>query len=37
VNIKPTNLLVVSLGKTLDEIPPPLRGRQVATTFSVVI
>ena len=32
VENKPESLLVVSLGKTLNGTPPPLRGRQVAHT-----
>jgi len=34
---KPASLLVVSLGKTLYGTPPPLSGRQVAITVSVII
>ncbi len=37
VKIKPTSLLVVSLGKALNGTPPPLSGRQVAITVSVII
>jgi len=37
VKKKPASLLVVSLGKTLNGTPPPLSGRQVAITVSVII
>jgi len=37
VKQKPASLLVVSLGKTLNGTSPPLSGRQLATTVSVII
>jgi len=37
VKQKPASLLVVSLGKTLNGTPPPLSGRQVAITVSIII